>query len=445
MGSLKHKIMKRLLWFCMAIAFGLTACKKDDVDLAFGEKPEVRVEKALQQYKSELVSSENGWVATLYPAGGGGYNFYIDFEENDRVSMFADIASSTAGAAYGSTYRLKAAMVPSLYFDTYSYIHILADPDPSVYGGTRGWGVFSDFEFAFSSVKGDSIELKGNLSGSKLILVKASKAQADSYKAGDFKKAIDETVAYVAGEPFLFTEFGDGKKVQTSVNAAMKTFSILNAEEGGIKATSSFFSFTLTGIHLQDTMRYGGNAFTDVYWDDDKPGLYILTHDNKRLEIQASETPVFPMHLLLGTNFTTVAVPAGTISGMSPEFITRRQQAAANVYALLSSPLTLADIDFVFNTEERLMDMDAYIYQNNQAYLARFSYSYTKTSDGVFKFRYTGANGNADLIKNAMAPLLNYINNDRFSMEYYSDPDKRILGKIASIDNAGFYFTGNLE
>ncbi|VTP96802.1 DUF4302 domain-containing protein [Sphingobacterium daejeonense] len=92
-----------------------------------------------------------------------------------------------------SSYRIAADQVLSLYFDTYSFIHILSDPDDFVNGGFRGAGLISDFEFSILDFKSDTIKLKGNHNGSELILIRANKNQGKDYinKAFKFNNSLE--------------------------------------------------------------------------------------------------------------------------------------------------------------------------------------------------------------------------------------------------------------
>src|SRR5204862_5715275 len=80
---------------------------------------------------------------------------------------------------------------PSLLFDTYSYLHVLADPNPDVNGGTVGGGLFSDFEFYFDSNSADTIQLVGRLNGSKMSLVKATPAEENAYNSGQLAAGLN--------------------------------------------------------------------------------------------------------------------------------------------------------------------------------------------------------------------------------------------------------------
>ena len=84
--------------------------------------------KLWTQYGSALTGSATGWNATIKTGTGGIFHFHFRFNESNRVFMYADINLETATTAKESSYRLKALQTPALIFDTYSYLHILADP-----------------------------------------------------------------------------------------------------------------------------------------------------------------------------------------------------------------------------------------------------------------------------------------------------------------------------
>ncbi|OQP60806.1 DUF4302 domain-containing protein [Niastella populi] len=167
---------KNLIYFLLAIITLVASCRKDD-DNAFDKSPDERLNETLQQYQAALSGSTYGWNANLTTADGGSYRFYFSFNESNRVEMYSDFDSTTATTIRESSYRLKALQQPSLIFDTYSYIHMLSDPDGAVSGGTYGQGLRSDFEFAIDTVTADSIRLTGRFNGSRLSLRKA--AQGD--------------------------------------------------------------------------------------------------------------------------------------------------------------------------------------------------------------------------------------------------------------------------
>jgi hypothetical protein len=168
--------MNKNLLYCLLAIILVASCKKDD-DNVFDKSPDDRLNETLKAYQTALTASPYGWNGNIITGDGSNYRFYFSFDDSNRVQMYSDFDSTTATVLRESSYRLKALQQPSLIFDTYSYIHILSDPDRSVNNGVTGVGLRGDFEFRVDTVTADSISLTGRFHGSKLSLRKA--AQSD--------------------------------------------------------------------------------------------------------------------------------------------------------------------------------------------------------------------------------------------------------------------------
>jgi len=179
---MKKMRKKNKILLIIALVIAAVSCKKEEY--IFDQSPDERLNETLAGYQAALTSSPAGWKAVLQPALGGAYNFFFQFNNDNRVFMFADIDTATAHTKRESSYRLKALQQPSLIFDTYSYLHILADPDGSKNGGINGVGLASDFEFAFQSASEDSIVLIGRQNKTKLKLEKATQEELDAWQNG---------------------------------------------------------------------------------------------------------------------------------------------------------------------------------------------------------------------------------------------------------------------
>ena len=177
--------MKKVLIIVLIISAYLSSCKKTDKP-AFDKSPDERLNETLAAYQTQLSGAQNGWKGFITTDSGKGsvYSFYFKFNNSNRVVMLSDFDAVSAVTPKESSYRLKALQQPSLLFDTYSYLHVLSDPDETVNGGTRGAGLLSDFEFYFDSVATDTIKLVGRLNGSKMIFIRATQAEEDAYNSG---------------------------------------------------------------------------------------------------------------------------------------------------------------------------------------------------------------------------------------------------------------------
>ncbi|PUZ30138.1 protein of unknown function [Chitinophaga costaii] len=438
--------MKRYLVFIALILALLASCRKEGVDPASGQRPEERTEAKLHAYQSALTGSNNGWIAYLYPQGGGGFSFFLKFTDSNRVSMMADISETSTLEPFESSYRLKSVLAPSLLFDTYNYLHLLADPSPGVLGGVAGWGLYSDFEFSFDSLFNDSITLRGNLLDSKMILVKATAAQEASYEAGGLNTLVHELLDYTASNLNLYVLLGDDTKIQTTINPNTKVITLNWLKDNVISSSASAFAFTLTGIVLQQPVEYNGKKIYELTWDNDNQVLYAMV-DGQKVVVQASPTPILPLHLLIGVSYTDIIVPNATdYPGWSEDFKTRRATAAASMQA---GPygLRMDRMQFLFSVPANQMLLELDIYQGSNKFLADFLYNYTKTDEGVYKFSGVTPTGNAGLIVNDMAPLTTQrLNADHFILDYYIDQASgSILGQFKSVEHEDFTFTGTLN
>lgn len=246
------RIKNIVLLFVATLLLG--ACKKvSDFD---GERPDERLAAHLAAYEQLLVEAEYGWIGYLYPDGGGGYAFKFAFDANNRVIMYADRKEAQATTPKESSYRLRATQVPSLYFDTYSYLHELADPDPLKSGGNVGEGQLSDFEFSILSASVDTIRLKGNLNESELILVRATADQGDDYigKVYAQKQRLEAFKRF----PYYYNQLAiGGKQYNITINTQRQTVSFYSN-------AGSFTSFNTTYV-AQDN----GIVFQTPFVDGD--------------------------------------------------------------------------------------------------------------------------------------------------------------------------------
>ncbi|MBW8686762.1 DUF4302 domain-containing protein [Chitinophaga rhizophila] len=427
--------------YIILLAFFFAACSKDKTESVFGEKPEDRMAQALQEYKTALTGSANGWKTAVYPEDGGGYSFYFKFGANDRVTMQSDINLDAAAESMESSYRLKAVQRPSLLFDTYSYLHLLADPDPNVFGGVTGLGYSIDFEYSIDTVTTDTIKLTGIANNTRMILVRATAAEAAAYTAGSLATLINNAGSYIFSNPWLYLEFSDGIRLQVGINPTTKNFSLVYVDGSGqVQTLTTSFSYTINGIQLKTPVTYNGNTFSELLWDPVKSVFYVTIGD-QRVEVKVAASAVVPAHRLLGIEFDGLIVLPQPLPGSSPAYATISANLASS---LINGPygLTLYYTAYVFNVAQQTMDLNIYIVQNNNQYLARYPFTYTKTADGVFNFTGQAFAGNASLIAADAKPLLDYIRNDRFTLDFFNDPQEGKLGQLKSIEHPDFYFTG---
>jgi hypothetical protein len=254
--------MKKTFLYLFLIVITASCSKKDDNKI-FEKSADERLNEALAKYQSQLTGSQYGWKAVLYSDSGRGtpYSFYFKFDASNRVQMLSDFDSASAVTLKESSYRLKALQQPSLLFDTYSYIHVLADPDPNVNGGFYGSGLQTDFEFYFDSVGTDVIRLGGRFHGTKLILTRATQQEATALNGGELAAAfsINKILNYFK----RLTIGNQAVDIQINPNTRKATFTWLDASGNAQTFTTTYY-LTPGGIAFTNPLVIGSTTITTL-------------------------------------------------------------------------------------------------------------------------------------------------------------------------------------
>jgi hypothetical protein len=264
-NNLYFKLGTAVFFSCILV---LSACKK--YDTAFQESPDVRINKALQQYQSALTSSPAGWNATIHTQSGGIYHFHFRFNDSNRVKMYSDFNQQTAGTAGESSYRLKAIQTPTLLFDTYSYLHMLSDPDAGVNGGNYGTGLGSDFEYSLDSLAKDSILLTGRVYGTKLTLVRATQQDFDAWQNGRWATTLSfENINKILNYFRRLNVNGVNYEVRINTVTRVVTFTWVDAGGNSRQFTTSYY-YNATSVVFVTPFNTGTQTITGldiVSWD----------------------------------------------------------------------------------------------------------------------------------------------------------------------------------
>lgn len=210
--------------------------------------------------------------------------------------MVSDFDSGSAANLEESSYRLKALQQPSLIFDTYSYLHVLSDPDARVNGGEFGLGLQSDFEFFFSdSTLSDTIRLTGRVNGSKAILTKATQEEAQAYTGGNFNVTL--FTGFLQKIPQYFKEFTiNGRPYDLTINPNTRkvTFTWLD-DQGNVHSFSSTFYYSLRGIELVQAFGADNSLITGFYnpaWSEATHTVTADLGENTTVSVEGVINPV---------------------------------------------------------------------------------------------------------------------------------------------------------
>lgn len=255
----------------LLILLVLNACKKNFDETVFGESTDQRLTKTLDSLQARLVNTPGGWNAFLTTGTGLTTGFYFRFNAGNRVIMVnSDVTNGTVPKE--SSYRLKALQQPVLMFDTYSYLHIFADPNGSVNGGANGVGLRSDFEFAYdpSASNKDSIVLRGRMHDSKMVLRPASAEDATAIANNQFSGLVFDSLSKKYLNYFKRFDLGT-TTYELVVNRRTKHVKIAWMEGGAYKEKTTAYAYTPAGVTFFTPFMANGvnfSGFNNLIWDN---------------------------------------------------------------------------------------------------------------------------------------------------------------------------------
>lgn|GEM_PF-2178160 len=430
-----------------------SSCKKDYDKSVFEQLPQERSAEMLKDYKTILTSAPYGWQAYIYPGSGGlASTFLFKFDSTNRVITNCDLGPSTITTPMESSYSLRALQMTTLVFDTYSYLHLLADPNDKVMGGTRGQGFYSDYEFYFMGVSAnkDTLYMEGAQKGMPLTLVKVTDDNRADVEQGFDKdggaKMADMQYrihSYLGSTMFINMQMQDNKQISFIYNGGSSMYFLYqNDTTGKIVGQSTLFSYTAKGIHFRDSVKYKNVAFTDMVWNQGtNNGFYV---DGIFNTSKTSNTPDFPMSSLVGTLFQALyqlgGFPDQSATAVSPSY---KDIFKGINDSLNSKGYTFGELSYLFSPSKSEMTIYFGMNKDGSAYYGTYTYSFALSSDGkTYTFKYKSEDPGGQVMRFAMAPLLKYFEtgSQKLTLDYYSSASYGMLAQFKSIDDPNFFF-----
>ena len=177
------------LFVLMASTAVYTACNESTVTM--DDSVDVRVDSAMKGYQAQLAGAQYGWLVDV-ETNKGFYRFWMDFADNDMVTMFTDNLDYPEynGIPRTSTYKFHAYQRPVLTFDTYNYLHIISDPNDAISGGSGNLGLKTDFEFEIEEVTDDLFTMTGRINRIKATMQRATEAEMEAAKQGKLQEVM---------------------------------------------------------------------------------------------------------------------------------------------------------------------------------------------------------------------------------------------------------------
>ncbi len=251
--------MKKILYILILISLIFASCSKDNE--VFDEASYDRMESVLKEYDGLLKKSVNGWKMQYFPNADrfGGFNFLFKFEENNRVKMSCDFNDTEKI----STYKLSADQGPVLSFDTYNFLHVLADPEFN----PRGIGFEGDYEMIIERVTNDSIICKGRKWKQPMVFVKAD---SDDWSVMDKIRDSEEKLSpSQENVPFFRNLRLNGDGLATFLYERNERFIeyFYNDDDGNTISGKVGAIFSKTGFSLEKEIEVKGLLLKDFVFD----------------------------------------------------------------------------------------------------------------------------------------------------------------------------------
>ncbi|ANI88802.1 hypothetical protein A9P82_05570 [Arachidicoccus ginsenosidimutans] len=444
------KKISSFLFSLFAIVFFISSCKKDSYVAKFDKSPEARMSDTINFVKKTLTSAPDGWIVTTPVYFGGGYGFYMSFDDSLQVTMYSDLLDQFASTSKQSQTRLRADMGAALTFDTYNYITELNDPDNNVRNGYGG-----DVDYIYDHTNGDSIVFLGKRYRMPLSFVKATAAQKAIYTSGGYLTAIQAFRDFFTANSNAYIALDDGTNIAIVPNASNDldagkrvTFTTVDGN-GDLVSSTAKFAYTVDEMSLLDSgVNIAGLQFKKIAWKDAQT-LAVYTSTGGKYPILQSPVPLIPaVNVFTGGGSVITVANETSASGWGSDFVTRRAStnAGINGWNVGGSQLSLGEISFMsINGAAKTFTLRVVTPYGSSSYLnLDYSYSYEVNSDNTLKFTYRTSSGNANALYSTLSPLLQErINTDNFALDYYIDPDTNVAYmRFTSVDNPTFVFTG---
>lgn len=385
----------------------LAVCCSPDIDHEFDKSPDQRVQETLAQYSKVITTAPYGWLLSMQTRLDGGYNFWVKFDANNRVSMLCDGDATTDALGdcsiypWESSYRLKSVQTPILMFDTYNYIHYLCDPaDYTDFGSAAdGYGLKTDFEYrldAYDEVTG-VFSLTGRYNKTLALMRPCTAGEYESISAGGLKTIHTDLQAFVkANLRYPVLDFGS-KKVDLTLGSRSVGIQYLDSQDEAMSSTVDSYlgseqlcgTQELSNVYFFEPLDYEGAEINSLLYEN---GAFVAMVGGNKVSVVDNGKPALPFRFGYGKDFTIMSWDESTLAGtMTDPYLTNVYLAGKNEMYSRSSKRTLLNAKalFLFDQAKGKPYMQLQLQYKNSAgskYTAKWNFAYTVNDDGSVTF-----------------------------------------------------------
>lgn len=252
------KMRKVFVWAIFAaLAVTSVSCLKQEAEI-FDKPASARLEEYLENVRSLLSSSENGWLLEYYPGTSyAGTVFELKFTDQEVTARH----ELKLGTKATSGYALKTDAGAVLSFNSYNEVlHQYATPSARLYQAKGG-----DFEFYITGVEEDLITLRGKRSQNVCYLHRLSEPGLEYLKKVN---AMEAGLSVAA----LATTISGGM-VEAFLDAGTRLFTIGRKGATADEQVNVRYVMTDKGIKFARTFTFQGVTFDELVFNSEKEEL----------------------------------------------------------------------------------------------------------------------------------------------------------------------------
>lgn len=239
----------------LLVGVAFTGCDRQQDEL-FSESSANRADAAVAASQQVLTSVQT-WKMEYFPGTQmdyGGYNVYLSFGTDGKVTVLSEIADADESAV--SLYTVAQSGGPMLSIDTYNEIFSYFSAPDAI--GDKGTGMGGDNDFLILKASTDSVILK-------------SAKHGHHYKMVPFTGNVTEEITALqqAEEDMSFPQYNmtvDGKEVTVSKSYRTLTFTYTDGEDE-VSVTAPYIQ-TQTGFTFYEPVTVAGMTFSELTYNE---------------------------------------------------------------------------------------------------------------------------------------------------------------------------------
>lgn len=376
--------------------FAVLSCEKDRIEI-FDQSPDERLNSRINEYVTILSGHSQGWLLSVNTDVEGGFNHWVRFDDKNRVDMLSDVElfdsryTNSSTDKHESSYSVKALQNIVLAFNTYNYLHILADPQEDVNGGKNGDGLKSDFEFSFmESSENGMIRLKGRYNKAEARLTPCSQEEMDAIENGGLKKISEDfqtlrnTIKYPAIEY-------KSRKADLNFSSRKVSLSYIDDDDELVDETAGGYldlqglseNKPASDLHLFKPLDFNDGEITGLSYTD---GGFFAVVNGEKVPVFDNKKPTIPLRLGYDRDYNKLRVNPSLMVGTAGGPFLEDYNYCKDYFKKMGFDVQYIHLAFIMYEGRPVMQMSIVYKYGKSLYSILYIYDYEFNEDGTITF-----------------------------------------------------------